>query len=137
MSVKSISTILLFSILCGCIQSYNLNRNEEEYETFIEKFYTDSLFQLSRIKFPLEGFNSDEYNFFEEEVDDSKYFWKKKNWIMLKSIDKNSKIKFKITKNDSIIKEENYIPDSGFIIEKRFKRTKGKWYLIFYFYQNS
>ncbi|WP_159102698.1 DUF4348 domain-containing protein [Flectobacillus major] len=119
---------------------------EENFNDFYKKFYSDSLFQVSRVVFPLKGFNSDEYD---EELGDKNppYFWKKQGWHFLTTLEKYylkidkkdwvEEYKKVIKHNkDSTVLEKIYIVDSGYIIERKFKKIKGKWFLIFYSYKN-
>jgi hypothetical protein len=118
----------------------------ENFNEFYKKFYGDSLFQLSRITFPLKGFNSDEYN---EELGDKnpQYFWKKNEWTFLETLPQNyvkydkkewiEEYKKEIKhKKDSSVLEKIYMVDSGYIEERVFKLIKGKWFLVFYSYNN-
>lgn len=119
---------------------------EESFEDFYKRFYSDSLFQVSRVVFPLKGFNSDEYD---EDLGNKNpaYFWKKKDWSFLTTLEKEylridqkdwiEEYKKEIKRNkDSTILEKIYMVDSGYIVERKFKKIKGKWFLIFYSYRN-
>ena len=90
--------------------------------------------------FPLKGFNSDEYD---EELGDKNppYFWKKKDWSFLTTLEKDylkvdkkdwvEEYKKVIKYNkDSTVLEKIYIVDSGYIVERKFKKNKGKWFLV-------
>ena len=151
---------VILAILCLCQVLININcqadtkqiKNlqqpvaDENFSTFYKKFYSDSLFQVSRVVFPLKGFNSDDYD---EELGDKNppYFWKKKDWSFLKTLEKNYlkvdrkdwveeyKKEIKVNK-DSTILEKIYIVESSYIIERKFKKIKGQWYLFFYSYSN-
>ena len=60
----------------------------ENFEVFYKRFYSDSLFQISRIIFPLKGFNSDEYDS-ELGKKNPPYFWKRKEWKFLETLPQN------------------------------------------------
>ncbi|MDR0801721.1 hypothetical protein [Fluviicola sp.] len=105
----------------------------EVFENFYNRFHEDSLFQISRILFPLPGHNIDsDYNP-DEKIEIFK--WDKNNWDMQKKIlDQNFKNELR-KYNDSII-ERIYIENSGFEIVRKFYLHNKKWYLGFYGSQN-
>lgn len=152
---NSFRITILFFIFCQMIylnctadtkQNHQQPIADENFNDFYKKFYIDSLFQASRVIFPLKGFNSDEYD---EELGDKNppYFWKKKDWSFLTTLEKDY---LKVDKKDwveeyrkvikynkdSTVLEKVYIVDSGYIVERKFKKLKGKWFLIFYSYRN-
>jgi hypothetical protein len=75
----TLHSFLLISLLtfqsCGSDNSNTVKEVAETFDTFNIKFHSDSLFQISRIKFPLQGKQIDA---FEERE------WTLKNWVMLK-----------------------------------------------------
>jgi uncharacterized membrane-anchored protein YitT (DUF2179 family) len=97
----------------------------ENFNSFYKHFHNDSLFQISRIKFPLKK----EDNFQIE----------KENWLMhrstINSID-TSMFKAKVTKANNYYKEVIYIEGGGFYLEREFKQIKGKWYLTSFVDEN-
>jgi hypothetical protein len=113
--------------------------SNEKFDQFYLRFHTDSLFQISRILFPLVGFNTDKSNENPEYdsvwvVDKEKvnYYWQRKNWTMNKLLADSSKFKFERKISDTIISESIYIPDSDFRIYRKFKLMHHKWYLVYY-----
>lgn len=127
------------------IQTKQIITNEN-FEVFYKRFYSDSLFQISRIIFPLKGFNSDEYDS-ELGKKNPPYFWKKNEWTFLETLPQNyvryekkdwvEEYKKEIKHNkDLTVLEKIFIVDSGYIDERIFKLIKGKWYLVFYSYRN-
>lgn len=127
------------------IQTKQIITNEN-FEVFYKRFYSDSLFQISRIIFPLKGFNSDEYDS-ELGKKNPPYFWKRKEWKFLETLPQNyvryekkdwvEEYKKEIKHNkDLSVLEKIFIVDSGYIDERIFKLIKGKWYLVFYSYRN-
>ena len=105
-------------------------RSSENFDSFYEKFHRDSIFQLSRIKFPIEGKKIQEFK---------KEGWSSKNWEVLRSkISDVDTTKFKVSaiKTDSTFIEKCYIPNSGFYTEYRFKLIDGKWNLVYALDQN-
>lgn len=98
----------------------------KDFEHFYNKFISDSLFQISNIKFPIQGVYADHEG--EEE-------WTKEKWPL---------IKFNLTENNTesvdsiyIIQSENsffygnYCTDCGFSFEMSFKKIKHQWYLVY------
>ena len=117
----------------------------ENFDQFQSKFYSDSIFQLSRIDFPLEGYNSDDISdipsdFAEqmgiEIANDDDYHWDKEDWLLIQDLDDNV-IERSILRTDSLIIENFIIPNSGFEIIREFKLKEDKWYLVYYFYRNT
>ena len=71
-----ISLLLLSLVSChSSKKSINKKSNVEDFESFYTKFHKDESFQMSRIKFPLQGKMVDESG-------DTK--WTKQNWLMMK-----------------------------------------------------
>jgi len=103
----------------------------EDFDAFYDRFHSDSVFQMSRVKFPLEG------GLFEggsvDVVDDGTPITRD-NYQLLKfkiyDVDTTMyKTSYNKTK-DSFI-EKAWIEDSGFSCEFRFKLIDKKWYLIY------
>ncbi len=118
--------IALVAALSGCSKRTLIASEEESFEQFYISFHEDESFQLSRVKFPLEG------KLYSLEGSQS---WSKKDWIphVQKVTD--------ITDPDydtNIIRKELEVIDkvrlreTGFSIERRFQKIKGKWYLVYY-----
>nr|WP_294779386.1 hypothetical protein [uncultured Flavobacterium sp.] len=101
--------------------------NKENFEEFNKKFHSDSLFQVSRIDFPIEGKHV--YGF-------EQYSWSRKNWqFQAVPVAEKSEIgeyQHSLIKTDTLITERFWIPDSGFEVERQFKLIKNKWFLIYY-----
>lgn len=158
MNTKKIILIVIASvILIGCSQKEKTNEkkvsnwvvdNENFYE-FSKLFYTDSIFQINRINFPLSGdHNIDIENSLSNEIGDSTiHGWKRENWVMLRNVTFQGEdtvknidgviYRKKIRKTDTLVTESEYIEDSGFEIIKKFSLNKGKWYLIYYSVYNN
>ncbi|WP_374676571.1 hypothetical protein [Flavobacterium sp. NRK1] len=109
----------------------------ENFDNFFSKFRSDSSFRLSRTKFPLDGYNSDE-----KEIDsrDTLYVWSKEdfNFYAEEDFKKQISINIKehITKSDSLVFYRRYIEDSGYNINYKFNIISGNWYLVCYSYKN-
>ena len=111
---------------------------KEDFDEFFTKFRSDSLFKITRTKFPLKGFNSDEKEIGSKQ---SSYLWDKENFIFYSDEDFKNQvttdiIKEDITKSDSLVTYRRYKEDSGYDINYEFKNLNDKWYLIYYSYKN-
>jgi hypothetical protein len=140
--------ILMLSFIC-CIGKQRpdkvIGNNEENFDKFIKVFYSDSLFQMSRIIFPLSSDLNDTLS------NDSEQFkspvLNRENWRILKDIyfKENDSIvnidgeifKRKFVRNYSNVEESIYIENSGFFINIKFTLQNGKWYLIDYIESND
>jgi len=121
--------IIVFTFSCKSSKEFTNDLNEttstiEDFDKFYDKFHADSVFQSTRIKFPLEGLRYDGV----EET-----HWTKENFGFLSTriydVDTNEyKTSYKKSKDEFI--EKVWIEDSGFWCEYKFKLIKNKWYLI-------
>jgi len=137
--------LLIFIIaLSGCDMNRKKTENKdytskEDFDQFSKAFFTDSLFQMSRINFPLAGPHSLNVG---STFGDSIYSeWKEENWVMIKKLFQNQdsiiKIgqnvyKRRINKTDSLVEERIFIENSGFEELQKFVLKDGKWYLSYY-----
>ncbi|TAF09524.1 MAG: DUF4348 domain-containing protein [Flavobacteriia bacterium] len=102
----------------------------EDFDEFYDKFHKDSIFQMSRINFPLDGIKVDS---------DVEKKWSKMNWTVLKTkiyeVDTTEfKIQYKKA-NDSFY-QKFWIENSGFWGEYKFRLIGNKWYLVYAVEQN-
>ena len=92
----------------------------EPFHTFSNRFHSDSLFQLKRIKIPLEG-----YSVNPEGIETA---WEKDKWLMhrmsLQQIE-TSEFKLTITEKPGIRIENSYLEESSFRTQRVFKQIKG------------
>ncbi|WP_343588169.1 hypothetical protein [Flavobacterium sp.] len=99
----------------------------ENFDEFNKKFHSDSLFQVSRVDFPIEG---QHVSGFEQ------YNWTRKNWqfqaIPVAEKSEIEEYQHSLVKTDTLITERFWIPDSGFEVERQFKLIQNKWFLIYY-----
>jgi hypothetical protein len=98
---------------------------EENFDKFYERFHKDSLFQINRVKFPLQGkqVNADGTN-----------SWKREKWTMIKakaSEINTSEYNVKTTKTDNTYFEGIYCKNCGFSFEMKFQLIDHKWYLVY------
>lgn len=100
-------------------------KKTENFDVFYKKFHTDSLFQLSRVQFPLKG----------QQIHlKGTNSWKKDNWMMIKAtaaeIDRAEYNVKTVRKVDSYF-EGIYCKNCGFSFEMEYRLINGKWYLIY------
>lgn len=113
----------------------------ENFEKFHNKFYYDSIFQLSRIMFPLPGADSDVIYGDEKVenqendvflVDNNKLYWKKKGWKYIKAPVKNNEFVITLEKEDSIMREQIRSKETELVITLEFSLVDNKWMLSYY-----
>jgi hypothetical protein len=155
---RTLVSLLLLQLSCGTTEKKNVNDTTiikdssqkitesvvETFDNFYKKFYSDSTFQLSRVKFPLNGNNSVYENAedgkmkdFENDtifIKNNKFFWKKKGWAFLKTLEKQGDFGYKkrIEKKADIMREDIYSDNSEDRLIRDFKQIDGKWMLIYY-----
>jgi hypothetical protein len=99
----------------------------ENFEEFNKKFHSDSLFQVSRVDFPIEGKHVSGFE---------QYNWTRKNWqfqaIPVAEKTEIGEYQHSLLKTDTLVTEKFWIPNSGFEVERQFKLIKNKWVLIYY-----
>lgn len=96
----------------------------ERFDSFSKKFHSDSLFQIKRVKFPINGYSVD--------PEGNEASWDKSTWLMhrmpIQNIDTTT-FKVVITEQPGVRVEEVFIEGSGFRTRRVFTQIKGKWYL--------
>lgn len=99
----------------------------ENFDEFNKKFHSDSLFQVSRVDFPIEGMHVSGFE---------QYNWTRKNWqfqaIPVAEKTEIDEYEHSLIKTDTLITEKFWIPNSGFEVERQFKLINNKWFLIYY-----
>jgi len=113
--------------------------SKENFDQFYKAFFTDSLFQMSRINFPLLGPHTKNVgSTFGDSISSE---WKEEEWTMIKKLFPNQDsiiqigqnvYKRRINKTDSIVEERIFIENSGFEELQKFVIKDGKWYLSYY-----
>ncbi len=99
------------------------------FETFYEQFHADTAYQLSHIRFPLEGMPS-YADGMEEDI--SKFRWQKEDWLIHKKMnDEEFEIKF-VVFDESLITEIIKHKSKQLAIVRRFAKSDGEWFLIYY-----
>lgn len=121
------------------VQIANKKIVSEEFLPFYSRFHNDTSFQLSRIKFPLEGINVvfDPSKGLDMPIEEK---WTIEKWKYFRiPYEKIDVAEFKKQRmvSDKLVIEKIWIEDSDFIIEIRYSLIKDKWYLVYYYNQTS
>lgn len=99
----------------------------ENFDEFNKKFHSDSVFQVSRVDFPIEGKHVSGFE---------QYDWNRKNWqfqaVPVAEKTEIGEYQHSLVQTDTLITERFWIPDSGFEVERQFKLIGNKWFLIYY-----
>ena len=141
--MKAINSLLIILLLSfsSCVNKQRTNTTvglkEEDFNSFIKVFYSDSLFQISRIIFPITLEFSDT-----SRIVRNKGIWKMLRDTYFKQNDSIAIIdgeiyKRKLTVNKSQAQDYFYIENSGFFITIKFSLKEGKWYLSDYIESND
>lgn len=107
----------------------------EDFETFYLQFHQDSLYQIKHILFPLRGLpnNADSLT-----LAGGDFHWEQASWRMHKPFD-NSTGTFNRSfsnLNNELITEDIYMKE-GFGMSRRFMKSNGEWFLIYYAAMNK
>ena len=128
-----------------CMQKDSTYNKEESFDEFCGEFFSDSMFQMSRIIFPLPSSVADTTL---NDVDTLTYpVFRKENWVILKDnlfsgkdtitgVDGNVYIR-RIHKTNTSVDVMIYIEDSGCFTNWKFVLKRGKWYLVNYVESND
>lgn len=105
---------LALLVITFCFISASVAQQNEDFNTFYEKFHKDTLFQDTRITKSVPLSNGNFHNKQKaNEMSDSEFI-----------------VETKRTATEYT--EKIYIQDSGFLIELKFKVINGKWFLVYY-----
>ncbi len=103
----------------------------DDFETFYQKFHSDSAYQMEHIVFPLPGLPA--------EVDSTTlkagaFKWQKENWKLHKDLGDNPEFKqeFVALTDDIIIERLSHKRMENVGITRRFSKIGGEWHLIYY-----
>ncbi len=97
----------------------------EDFDRFYQRFHTDSVFQISRIRYPLGGYHADGF----EETK-----WVKGSTPLMRTMiyDVDTTVyKVSYKKSDAEFIQKVWLENSGFSSESRFKLIKNRWYLVY------
>jgi len=101
--------------------------DRESFDSFNTHFHSDSLFQVSRIAFPIGGQCVND-------IENKK--WNRSNWEFVNTpVSLNAdttEYRHSLVMTDTLVTEKFWIDQSGFKVERRFKLKDGKWFLVYY-----
>lgn len=107
----------------------------DDFEDFYLRFHEDSTFQVSHVLFPLRGLptNADSAT-----ITSGSFHWQKENWRLHQPFNPNDGEFFRefLSLSDELVTEDIYTKD-GFGMQRRFMKTDGDWYLIYYSAMNK
>lgn len=156
MKIQIIILLIISALLAGCEKniikqdngiSNNISKQNkelsktEDFNDFRKRFYSDSIFQMSRIVFPLKG--ACNYCYEEWDIQDQKdtnalsffikdhiFYWKKENWELLIEC---SDVIGKVTRTSNDKKKEERVTNADVNINNGailiFELIDNKWYL--------
>ena len=134
------------------LKATNISYDQEPFDSFINRFFTDSIFMCSRIENTLTGFNSDYYyreidsllnNGYEipDSIDDnleeptsmSDFYWNRSDAILylkdIRNAMKSPEYKVEIRKSHDEAEVYIFIPNSSLFYKCKYKTKKRKWFL--------
>lgn len=122
--------LLLLCISCWACQGTKKvsAKKQESFDVFYQRFHRDSLFQIERVRFPLNGYA----------IEGGRVSsWSKAEWVMhkngLEAIDTAIYQTERFTQHE-VLQERIYQADSGVLIERHFSLLQNQWFLTFYLY---
>jgi hypothetical protein len=102
----------------------------EEFKSFIEKFQSDTAFQMKRIYFPLAGKPIPLEGGF---VLQDTFFWHRNNWKYHQPFDSiKGNVQYELRGLGFGVLGEYIISEGLYYNERRFSQDSGKWSLIYY-----
>lgn len=109
----------------------SVGTDKESFEDFYIKFRTDSIFQLSRIEFPLAG--KPALSDVKEGGSVTNFRWEKDKWRALKLLNtKDPEIEQHFSPVGENLMIEKVMVRRMFGTEQRYQKTNGQWFLIYY-----
>ena len=132
----SLSLLLILSACSGSGHSSGTNAIvPDDFETFYQRFHTDSLYQMEHISFPLAGLPAHA-----DSLEDVRsFFWQKDAWVLHRAYDERltgferNRRKF----GPDIIVETIVQKDTDIGMMRRFAKMDDEWMLIYYAAMNQ
>ena len=101
-----------------------------DFAVFYKTFHEDSLFQMRRIMWPLQGLQTTDVG---ENIVNGKYYHSKENWLMHRRMTKDTGFSGSMKLLGENLIEETLIDGNGqFGMQRRFSKFGEEWYLIYY-----
>lgn len=102
----------------------------EEFSVFYERFHSDSVFQMSRIRFPLSGIM---------EIGKEEIPWTPEKWELMRTriyqVD-TTQFKTKVKLKKKYFEQTLWIEGTNFSSKRRFELLGNRWFLV-YAYEGS
>lgn len=132
-----ILAIFISFTACNSIEKPQESVNEEymvdlpgDFAVFYKTFHEDSLFQMRRIMWPLQGLPSSDIG---ENIVNGKYYHSKENWLMHRRMTKDTGFSGSMKFLGENLIEETLIDGNGqFGMQRRFSKLGEDWYMIYY-----
>ncbi len=110
-------------------QATSMEELPADFKDFYKRFHQDSAYQMNHIIFPLQGKPNNAI----KGKDYSDFRWHKSDWVLHKNLgsllDSYRKV---YTVDSTYITEQIYHKTGTYMIERRFSKMAGKWYLVYY-----
>ena len=107
-------------------RSTRLTTAREPFDTFYDRFMTDSAFQVERTRFPLPGQK------FTAETEDSTYRWTLTDWRMLSEPQLDpTYYQRDLTVSDTLVTDEISGKSTGFYFKMVYRPVRRKWHLVY------
>jgi hypothetical protein len=141
--IKLIISLSAFCLIFACKSNQKASRSDEieDFAKFRVMFYSDSIFQISRILFPLPGADSD-IIYGDEKVEDqenekylikkNKLFWKKEGWKHIEAPVEDKEFVVTFMKEGSKIREQMLSKETDLGITLWFSLVDNKWMLSYF-----
>lgn len=104
----------------------NFKFQYQDFELFYDKFISDSIYQISKVRFPIKGVFAD----YEGEKEWTKETWPFMKWDLRKEI-KNTDDSIAIDQSKNRLFFGTYCRGCGFSFEMAFEKIYQEWYLTY------
>jgi hypothetical protein len=141
--IRLIISLLALCFIISCRPNQGASKSDEieDFTKFHERFYSDSIFQISRILFPLPGADSD-IIYGNEKVEDqenekylirnNKLFWKKEGWEHIDALAEDKEFAVTLEKKGTEIREQMHSRETDLGITLWFSLIDNKWMLTYF-----
>ncbi|MEM6698866.1 MAG: hypothetical protein AAF806_05430 [Bacteroidota bacterium] len=135
-ALAKFGVFLIFTLLFSCGTQVEekiveeTTPNTDDFETFYDKFHSDSTYQIEHVLFPLQGLPT---NADTTVLRNRNFYFQKEDWVIQNRLPENSDFRSEFAAIDSALVIERILHDSGqFAMERRFAKMDGEWMLIYY-----
>ena len=98
------------------------------FEAFYERFHADSAYQMAHVTWPLDG------NVVEDAAGERRdERWTPEDWRLHRPVDLGDSYEREVTTDaDDLVTERIKTREGKYVLERRFAKLGGDWYLIWY-----